>query len=104
MPRLHGERKARLNRPHRIAPGRAFSLSEHHQKAEEGDHHTGDGCGTHPLVRGVFSSFLLSQPSLRHRALTSAPVDSRMELVAHSLAPELLELVAPLGFLFVRQR
>jgi hypothetical protein len=47
---------------------------------------------------------LLSQPSLRHRALTSAPVDSRMELVAHSLAPELLELVAPLGFLFVRQR
>ena len=85
----------------RIAPGPAFSLSEHHKKAEEGDHHTGDGSGMHPLVRGVFSSFLLSQPSLRRRTLTSAPVDSGMELVAHSLAPDLLELVAPLGFLFV---
>jgi hypothetical protein len=85
----------------RIALGRPFSLFEHHQKADEGDHHTDDDSDTHPIVRGVFSSFLLSQPSLRHRALTSAPVDSRMELVAHSLAPELLELVAPLGFVFV---
>jgi hypothetical protein len=56
----------------RLALG-AFSLSEHHQKTGEGDYQTGDRSGRHPLVRGVFSSLPLAQPSLRRPLDGCAP-------------------------------